>query len=257
LLRFLKVPQFDSGKNFGRYIACKGSQKGAPKLDQNKLKMLLGSICLRRSTSILKLHGVTFVEHLTRLPEQEAKIYNGLATLHKERIRAAASSQQSQRQHQFVLIAILRLRIFCSSGTAEAIDSDAGPLDQQLEPDEILSILQQAGQAICSECGSDIITMPTQNMPSLSNASTKCRLVCPDCKPLTPKAHSESSTKADSRKVSTNAADSAGQNEGVNASDAFIGMPGINTNLPAIQSSTSKLEALLTDIQTHIYTDKR
>ncbi|KAI9654108.1 MAG: hypothetical protein M1821_006819 [Bathelium mastoideum] len=182
LLKFLQVPHFDNGGSFRKYIIGKQkTQSGVWKPDYENLKKLLGVICLRRSTSVLALHGVEFVENRPRLSEAERRVYNGLAESCKQSIDAAVSNQGSQREHAAILVALLRLRMFCSAGKADVMNQDLGTVAKQLDPDEIISLLQQNGDVNCMECGVDILALEIQDGDDRQSTMSRSRLRCLDC----------------------------------------------------------------------------
>ncbi|KAI9683272.1 MAG: hypothetical protein M1822_006137 [Bathelium mastoideum] len=178
----MKVPHFDSGTSFRRYIIGKQKmQNGVWKPDYGNLKKLLGAICLRRSTSVLALYGVEFVEHRPRLSEAERRVYNGLAESCKQSIDAAISNQGSQREHETILVALLKLRMFCSAGKADVMSQDPGAVAKQFGSDEIISLLQQNGDVNCTECGVDILAVEIRDGDDRQSAMSRSRLRCLDC----------------------------------------------------------------------------
>ncbi|KAI0010503.1 SNF2 family N-terminal domain-containing protein [Xylariaceae sp. FL0662B] len=173
LVRFLKVPILDDTSTFRRYIiGRKKTAIGILKPDFAKLKLLLGSICLRRSTSVLSVLGVTFTTCRPSLSSKERDAYNELALACKRSIEEAISSQNSRRPDQKpVLEALLRMRIFCNVG----LGIGEATLTR---PDETVTLLQQSGEAICDCCNAYCDAIYHQAPPYLSGCH---RLVCPEC----------------------------------------------------------------------------
>ena len=259
LLKFLQVPHFDSGANFRKYIIGKQkTQSGIWKPNYENLKKLLGLICLRRSTSVLALHGVEFVEHHPCLSEAERRVYDSLAESCKQSIDAAVSNRGSQRENEAILVSLLRLRIFCSAGKAEAMNEDPSAVARQLGPDERISLLQQSGDAVCIECGADILAVEAQNGDDRQSTGSKSYLRCLDCvsmetERLHPGAvHSESKTDPIASILGDN------QFETPRSIHSRRESSHLHSN-PSSEDGTylSKLEVLLADINEHYFSDKR
>jgi SWI/SNF-related matrix-associated actin-dependent regulator of chromatin subfamily A3 len=181
LIKFLRVPHLDNTAAFRRHIAGKqkmGSGMQRPKPDYEHLKLLLGSICLRRSISCLSL-GFTFVEKRPHLSESERRAYNDLAMSCKRAIDAMVYDRRASRGNRAILTALLRLRIFCNTGLA-SMGVTAGDSIQQFHPDEINSLLQQSGKAVCVECNSDILHFDANDSLD-QQLNPYGRLKCQEC----------------------------------------------------------------------------
>lgn len=156
LVKFLRVPLLDDKARFHEYIVGnRRSKRGSPRpiADFEKLKMLLESICLRRSIqSVLPKLSLTHLDIPYQFSEVERQKYNELAGSCTRSIDTVISKQSSAVDNRAILIAILRLRIFCNTGvmSKEAID-------EPLYTDEIDSLFQQTGGADCSDCGAPLI----------------------------------------------------------------------------------------------------
>jgi SWI/SNF-related matrix-associated actin-dependent regulator of chromatin subfamily A3 len=181
-MKFLQVPHFENRVNFRKHIVGKAeasSSCGEPKYEN--LKKLLGIVCLRRMTSVVALHGLEFSEHRLPFSETERTIYNRMAELCTQHIDLAVSSQGSRHGSEAILVGLLRLRMFCSSGIGYAQNLNVGNSVVQLGPDEMISLLQQDGRAICTECGCDILAAETTNSSGRQAAISRTHLRCQDC----------------------------------------------------------------------------
>jgi SWI/SNF-related matrix-associated actin-dependent regulator of chromatin subfamily A3 len=186
LVRFLRVPQLDDTSSFQRHITGnqkigKGSQR--PRPDYENLKMLLGSICLRRSISSLSL-GVTYLEKHPQLSKVEERAYNELAKSCERSIQAVVSKRRAPKGNRAVLTALLRLRTFCNTGLTTLTQTgvmEEHPVEQ-FYPDEINSLFQQIGGAVCSECNCEILSIETIDGLDQQLVDPNRRLKCQDCK---------------------------------------------------------------------------
>jgi SWI/SNF-related matrix-associated actin-dependent regulator of chromatin subfamily A3 len=149
LVRFLRLPTLDDSRSFRRHVSGKFKMiQGLPRPDYANLKLLLRSMCFGRNTSsILSDLDVSFVERRPRLSIEERKTYDKLALACDASIKAAVNNPSGKQAASRALTAVLRLRVFCNTGEVSQIDSD-----DDLQPDELLSLLEQDGQSICPNC---------------------------------------------------------------------------------------------------------
>lgn len=136
------------------------------------------SICLRRSKQILPMYQSTNnwarIIHEIEFNSQEQAEYSRLATKCRESLLLAINGHKTKKTHRTILEQLLRLRMFCNNGTRETPSSDKGS-------DDILSCLQQDGEATCFYCSCDITSLGHSGDTN-SAISTSCRhLVCSEC----------------------------------------------------------------------------
>lgn len=260
LVKFLRVPQLDDILVFRRHIT--GNQKigkasQRPKPDYENLKMLLGSICLRRSISSLSL-GVTHLEKHPQLSKVEERAYNELAKSCDLSIKAVGSKRRAPKGNRAVLTALLRLRIFCNTGLTTLTQTGVTEEDsvEQFYPDEIHSLFQQIGGAVCSECNCDILSIDTIDGLDQQLVDPNRRLKCQDCKPQITasyasgypplRGHLSPVRQVDPEPISLQKEDS-GYGSGSNICSTISGHP----------KYPSKLKAVLSDIMEHHAQEKR
>jgi SWI/SNF-related matrix-associated actin-dependent regulator of chromatin subfamily A3 len=259
LLRFLHVPGFEDKTSFRKHIIGKPKMKGGSwKPDYENLKQLLAIICLRRSTSVLALHGVEFKEYHPSLSEAERTVYNSLAESCRRHIEAAVSKKASQGQNQVVLTALLQLRMFCNSGKADITKPDPGTIAQKLDADETFSLLQQNGDTACVECGSEILSMEINGGYNQQITVCGSQLRCLECIPTDAKApYIGRSNLEDNTDPSDNISGEK-QMEVPNTMDfSQDDLSLCSENTAEDGGHPSKLKALLKDIKKHYYRDKR
>ncbi|KAI1777215.1 SNF2 family N-terminal domain-containing protein [Hypoxylon cercidicola] len=178
LVRFLQVPLLEDASVFRRHIiGGKKTLNGVPKPNFEKLKLLLGSICLRRSTSVLSLLAVTFTTCRPDLSPEERKAYNDLALACKTSIDELTCHQHTERRgNRPILEALLKMRIFCNQGLDVRIGGEAA----LLEVDERFSLLQENEEAFCVYCNAYIDAMDIEETIYITQ---KQGLVCVECAP--------------------------------------------------------------------------
>ncbi|KAK3684318.1 SNF2 family N-terminal domain-containing protein [Podospora appendiculata] len=185
LIRFLQVPLLEDSKTFKRHMMGKKRKaKGieVPIPDYKNLKLLLGSICLRRSTStILSSLGVEYIERRPDFSDTERRDYDMLATSCEQSIKEAVNGKATKKQHASILTAMLKLRILCNTGCAGLMGDTTDDVEKQLEPDEQISLLQQKGEAICTKCSSDMLSGDAGGVCDKQHGKTHRQLRCQIC----------------------------------------------------------------------------
>ncbi|KAI1410434.1 SNF2 family N-terminal domain-containing protein [Hypoxylon sp. FL1857] len=178
LVRFLRVPILEDISAFRRHIiGRKKTLSGKSKPNFEKLRLLLGSICLRRSTSVLSLLGVTFTTSRPELSPEEREAYNGLALACKRSIDEAVSLENTHKPTQkHILEALLKMRIFCNLGLGMAVDGK----ETANQLDETLKISQQSRLVSCSYCSSYFGEIEEEASHNLTPGDD---LICAECAP--------------------------------------------------------------------------
>ncbi|KAI9147996.1 DNA repair protein RAD5B [Paramyrothecium foliicola] len=170
LVRFLGLPILGEPVAYRRYICTDtGLSKPTAKKDFTNLRLLLASICLRRTQTVLKLQSTTNVIR-PNFSESEWDAYRTMEVICKQAIQVAVNTKKAKASHQNVLEKILRLREFCNGITAN--DSSS--------PEAVFSIMQQTGETCCAYCTADI-----KDLDAVDNARsvqlTECRrFICSD-----------------------------------------------------------------------------
>ncbi|KAL2206931.1 hypothetical protein CC79DRAFT_1398786 [Sarocladium strictum] len=188
LVRFLKVPVFEKSSNFHKYITKNRLQRHSKNLKFENLQTLLGSIALRRKTTIVPGLEPTYDDRQPDFTPKERMQYKDLEVAYKRVKDLAAKTKNHSSDGRVVMQAFLRLRMFCNNGLEEQTENTR-PGHPSSRADETLSILQQANEAICAYCTSPVDSasrLPDQDLCFL----TVClRLVCPTCMPEHRKAY--------------------------------------------------------------------
>lgn len=178
LVSFLKLPILREAPQFRRHLTNKVQQmKTDVRPDFGNLRSLLGSICLRRNKTVLSLPQTT--EHIFELDFSpgERERYNYLLHACEEAVKVAISGHKMEKKRHTVLEEILRLRLFCNNGL---LFNTSDPY-LFTNPEEAVSLLEQAGEAVCYYCESDVLSFGLSG-DTTSGCLTQCRkVVCGDC----------------------------------------------------------------------------
>lgn len=179
LVCFLGMPLFNEPATFRKYVAMVRLRQGSDTAEFENLRLILSSICLRRSRSILPNEGYTTEVRRPTLTAREHEQYQTLEQSCKRAIQIGNKRHGDDRAHHRVMEALLRLRMFCNNGPdprGTLITSQVGS-----RPDEILSFFQQSGEAMCVYCSVDILSLGPPGETE-SGYLTPCqRLLCGEC----------------------------------------------------------------------------
>lgn len=174
LVKFLCVPILNDTRTFRKYIGGEADVKGGRKKPNfENLKLLLGNICLRRSTStILTSIGVVFDKRRPSFSDAERKAYDQLHESCSRLIKAAVNEKGIRGGNMSILTAVVQLRIFCNTGFAN---------EKNFRPDEVLTVLQQGGELMCKNCRSEMVSSDNSDGFEGYSRLSNSKLTCPKC----------------------------------------------------------------------------
>lgn len=143
---------------------------------------MLKFICLRRTSGILGLPKPTTNSYFLGLSDVENQAYSSAGEAYRQEIDKAVSGRHHSKAYSGILQAILGLRLLCNHGThGDFFQSPNGALPS--DPDEVISLLQQSDNAVCTYCSCDVTSVGKPNDP-LSGVLTVCsHIFCADCLP--------------------------------------------------------------------------
>jgi SWI/SNF-related matrix-associated actin-dependent regulator of chromatin subfamily A3 len=179
LVSFLGVPILKEPAIFRKHIdGATHPSKANTQVDFQNLRLLLGSICLRRPKDILCLFGLTVEERRPKFSAVERQEYNDLLRKSRVALDLALSGHNSNETHQRVIEALLRLRLYCNNGLSPEKGS---PSSSSLDSEDVLGFLQQNGEVVCKYCSCDILSLDAVGNPDFVHM-TECRLlICCEC----------------------------------------------------------------------------
>jgi SWI/SNF-related matrix-associated actin-dependent regulator of chromatin subfamily A3 len=180
LIRFLRVPELSNATQFRKYISgIKPQDALFHRPNIPNLKLVLTSMCLRRSRDIISLPGITEEICEPSFTQQEKALYDGRVALLNQSL--TKETNRGPKDKEFgskpVLEAVLRLRIFCNVG-----------LVGKLESDHLFSLLQQESDTNCRWCDVAVGTMDGDEMSERPRITHCYHIVCGECVPSVQKA---------------------------------------------------------------------
>ncbi|KAH8722371.1 SNF2 family N-terminal domain-containing protein [Phaeosphaeriaceae sp. PMI808] len=184
LVKFLKVPILEEASQFKRHITSSIElRKSDAQRDYKLLQILLGSICLRRTKTVLPVTDITEETRLLAFSTDEQIEYLRIKLVCKEALDLAIHGFKVKEAHQTVLETLLRLRLFCNHGNF--YEESVGHHNNHFyNPDEVFSLRQQSGEMVCSYCSCDIAFSTGIGEPEIASFTTGQRAVCNDCIPI-------------------------------------------------------------------------
>jgi SWI/SNF-related matrix-associated actin-dependent regulator of chromatin subfamily A3 len=173
LVGFLRVPILDDKQTFRKFITPKNGMGSR----YENLRILLGTICLRRTRQLLGLPDPVPETREVALSEKERQQYLNIIERSKESVDMAVSKRGRRTLNAAVLESLLRLRLFCNNGSVSTSYTDTEGLPTDL--DEALTYLQQRGDAQCVYCFKDIYILSRK-----TKTNTEGGIIIPKCNHL-------------------------------------------------------------------------
>jgi len=180
LISFLRISQLESKAEFRKHIAHPISEKQAGSIA--RLRLLLKSICLRRTTDCLHLPKLKEVVHKVQLSSEESMLYRGIQGRVKSEISHLVSTTGNPNTEGMLLRMVTQLRRACNHGTMDSkllqyVGSDDSPQDEDVKMD----LVGLGGGRYCAQCSCDVKII--SNDPGMETGRlTPCDdLLCSDC----------------------------------------------------------------------------
>ncbi|KAJ5723740.1 hypothetical protein N7488_001775 [Penicillium malachiteum] len=175
LAQFLRVPILGIPAMFRRYVA--GVSDQLP--NYNNLRLLLESICLRRTIALLPDLGVSIQKYQIIAGESERRQYKIWEMFFRERIKAAVGQRPTQRGSSVILMSILLLRIFCNIGMHSNLALET--FLNNSHPYELHSLGLQKEDTVCMGCHNDLPSSTGNSTADQRNLLQS--ILCLECMP--------------------------------------------------------------------------
>lgn len=172
LVAFLRVPMLETRLEFKHHIIDPLKQKIGG--GSSNPRVLLDSICLRRTNKLLDLPDVDEIWQDVKLSENERQQYNAAEQHMSNEIKCQVGLERSKCGYFGILELEMRLRRMCNHGTFEQPRSEYGDL----------AINKNLEEADCTNCDSCNINLADEMLvDNLCNGHyTACgHLICSKC----------------------------------------------------------------------------
>src|SRR2546421_9845692 len=177
LIKFIRVTPFDSSTNFQRYI-IEPLLAEIPDCGQN-LRLLLGSICLRRTKRHLKISDPILDTVKLRLSAEEQALYSEILEKSRKTMDESVSSKSMIKRYNGMFAAIARLRMLCNHGTFYRSSTSSFTDAELVDLDKILAVLQVGNEVTCELCSCNIELAEAAKSMSLGSCCS-C-ILCSEC----------------------------------------------------------------------------
>ena len=175
LIRFLRVVPFDSGSTFRKHITeplLTDIEAG----DRN-LRLLLRSMCLRRTRVLLHIPKAVDQTVVLSLSEEERSLYSQIIEDTARKIDDCISSKYITKAYSGIFETIMRLRLLCNNGTQQFPNSRSEAESCCTEDGNV-----EGGILACPFCSCEIDVSDGQNAISYSaSPRDSIQLLCPAC----------------------------------------------------------------------------
>ncbi|KAL8789347.1 MAG: hypothetical protein Q9195_006874 [Heterodermia aff. obscurata] len=178
LVAFLGFGPLDNVADFKKYIVApimKGQGIRA-------LRLLLDSICLRRTKILLQLPDLKDEYRLLQFSDEERKLYNTTEAEMSRTIKNQEMIEKSKRQYLGIFQLQLQLRRICDLGTFESQESPTTERDK-FDPEETLATLREMTSAECIYCGFKVSKSQSGKPFGRIHFTTCGHLLCSECVP--------------------------------------------------------------------------
>jgi SWI/SNF-related matrix-associated actin-dependent regulator of chromatin subfamily A3 len=178
LIAFVRSHPLDNLLSFRKHIVAplmKGTDQGT-----ENLRLLLDSICLRRTKKLLHLPTAIYEDRLVEFSAAERSQYKVTETEGVKRVRQHCSEARNVKGYFGFFQLHIQLRRLCNHGSHQRPISQVPWFE---DPEVTFELLQQKGHSTCTYC-KIVVTGVNHLQDNLSGRLTPCgHLLCFECFP--------------------------------------------------------------------------
>jgi SNF2 family DNA or RNA helicase len=177
LISFIRSPPLDDLYTFRKYIITpllKGSENGV-----ERLRVLLDSLCLRRTKELLNLPEATYELRLLNFSAKEEQHYIQTRDKLIKMIHQNRMQPQTRTSYPGVFQLQLQLRRLCNHGTFQKLSQGT----EEFDPEQAIAQLKKQKEAKCEVCGINITGIHGIEETRSGNFTTCGHLLCMKCVP--------------------------------------------------------------------------
>lgn len=220
------------------------------------LRLLLRSVCLRRTRDLLDIPNAEEQTVILSLSPEERAVYSQIIEDTKRKIDDHISNRSIAKAYNGIFQAILRLRLLCNNGTQQLSDSRSENQDGCTENE-----FAEGGKLACLFCSCEIIFSDGQkDISPGASPQNLSQLLCPAC--LSPNEINTTGYQNEARKqgatnnrrvqqLDASRSNSPRQKNGYQTPSTYS-RPSVIPN-----GHSSKLFALISNIQGNMLSNKR
>ncbi|TVY27092.1 DNA repair protein RAD5A [Lachnellula hyalina] len=181
LVAFIRAGPLDSLPDFRKHIISplvKGTEQG-----MNNIRLLLDSICLRRTQKLLHLPEVSDEDRYIEFTASEKSLYSNTQAEMIKAIKQHDSHDRNTKGYFGIFQLQLQLRRLCNHGTFQRSFSHISAEGASFDPEEALALLKERGEGKCAYCNTHVTGLKDIE-DIVSGKFTVCgHLLCSGCLP--------------------------------------------------------------------------
>lgn len=154
LVSFLRIPNLDTPLAFKKNIIDPLIKRTG--MGSEGLRLLLDSICLRRSKSLLDLPDLDDQYRVLSFSDAERDQYNKTNDEMSRAIKQQANMENSKKGYLGIFQLEMRLRRLCNHGTYQKPFSESPDKDLEIETSEAALTAQKSNGYHCEDCKLDM-----------------------------------------------------------------------------------------------------
>ncbi|KAF4624033.1 hypothetical protein G7Y89_g14142 [Cudoniella acicularis] len=194
LTTFIRSAQLTNLSEFRKHIInplIKGTEQG-----MNNIRLLLDSVCLRRTNTLLQLPDISDEDQFIDFSEPEKALYIATQQQMIKEIKQLGGQDRNAKGYYGIFQLQLQLRRLCNHGTFQKLSSKTPGKHVAFDPEQALLFLQEKREAKCHYCRFEVTGLKGLEERSSGHFTTCGHLICSNCLPRYKK---ELITGADSR----------------------------------------------------------
>jgi len=185
LIAFIRASPLDNLPDFRTHIISplvKGTDRGL-----NNLRLLLDSICLRRTNKLIDLSDLIDEDRIVEFSASERNLYSSAQKQMINAVKQCDSQKRNAKGYFGVFQLQLQLRRLCNHGTFQKAFSPLQDGELQFDPQQALGFLRKRKSAKCIYCA--IVVTGFSIAAGTRGHFTFCgHLLCAQCVPRYEKA---------------------------------------------------------------------
>jgi SWI/SNF-related matrix-associated actin-dependent regulator of chromatin subfamily A3 len=252
LFSFIRASPFDDMRVFRRFIITPFEQRASRIIASQRLGLLLDSVCLRRPMDLLHLPEQQNRVREIEFSMEEREQYEQTKTSMGQAIRR--NTDGVDRKSVFSMFHVqLQLRILCNHGTFQPLNSWAHTRDLLVEREDALYSAGQNGEISCSSCR-QLLPIFGTNRVYPTYAQHCAHVLCLECL-----GENASAENADEGGVVSRCplCYPPGVLRATGIEGTYMGQEGKQENYLNPQGYSSKMAALISDVQQDLERTKR
>jgi SNF2 family DNA or RNA helicase len=177
LISFIRSSPLDDFHTFRKHVIkplLKGSENGV-----ENLRLLLDSLCLRRTKELLNLPEAAYDVRLLNFSAKEEQHYIQTRDKLIKMIHQNRMQPKSKSSYLGVFQLQLQLRRLCNHGSFQKLSLGA----EEFDPEQAIAHLKQQKSAKCEACGTNISGIHGIEETQSGNFTTCGHLLCMKCIP--------------------------------------------------------------------------